>query len=93
MKNNTIKLPSKNDGKLPEALQSAISEFFTYNGTPSDIEQRQWDMLQSATAGIEEIGLDAKSVLDFMFLYRTSKELFNQLHLFHQKESIELCNN
>jgi hypothetical protein len=93
MKNNTIKLPSKNDGKLPEALQSAISEFFTYNGTPSDIESTQWEMLESATAGVEEIGLSASEVLNFMFLYKTSKELFQILHSFHSTNTIELCKN
>ncbi len=92
--NNQIEMPSlKDEANLPEALQSAISDFFQFNGTPADIEANLWTMLETATAGCEEVGLCAKDVLDFMMFYKTTKALVSVLHSYHAKTTVELCNN
>lgn len=92
--NTQIEIPSlKDDAQLPEALQSALYDFFQFNGTPADIEANLWAMMETATAGCEEIGLSAKDVLDFMMLYKTTKALVSVLHSYHAKTTVELCNN
>jgi hypothetical protein len=92
--NQTIALSSMSeDANLPTALQEAINEFFCYNGTPADIDEKLFSMLESATAGVEEVGLDAKEVLGYLFFYKTDKVLFNQLHSFTAKTNVELCKN
>lgn len=92
--NNQIELPSlKDEANLPEALQSALSDYFQFNGTLADIEANLWTMMETATAGCEEVGLSAKDVLDFMMFYKTTKALVSVLHSYHAKTTVELCNN
>ena len=92
--NNQIEMPSlKDEAHLPEALQSALSDYFLFNGTLADIEANLWTMLETATAGCEEVGLSAKDVLEFMMLYKSTKALVSVLHSYHTKTTVELCNN
>lgn len=92
--NQTIASPSMNeDANLPTALQEAINEFFSYNGTPAEIDEKLFSMLESATAGVEEVGLNAKEVLRYLSLYKAAKVLFAQLHSFSAKTNVELCKN
>ena len=92
--NNQIEMPSlKDEAHLPEALQSALSDYFLFNGTLADIEANLWTMLETATAGCQEVGLSAKDVLEFMMLYKSTKALVLVLHSYHTKTTVELCNN
>ncbi len=92
--NQNIDLSSMSeDVNLPTALQEAIQEFFSSNGIPKDIDDKMFSMIESATAGVEELGLDAKEVLNYLFFYKTAKVLFAQLYFFTAKQSIELCKN
>jgi len=92
--NQNIALSSMSeDANIPTALQEAIQEFFSYNGTPQDIDDTMFSMLESAITGFEEGGSDAKEVLNYLFFYKTAKILFAQLHPFTSKTTVELCKN
>lgn len=84
MKVNQTKACSffKDQATIPPRLQNAIDDFFSKQGTPTEINEHLFSMLEFATVGFEEAEIKTKEVSSFIYFYKNATDLFKQLHSF-----------
>lgn len=66
----------KAQAPIPPVLQNAIDDFFSKLGTPSEINEQLFSMLEFATVGFQEADMQTKEVCSYLYFYKNATDLF-----------------
>jgi len=92
MSQSTQRIILPGGGNLPEGLQEAIDRYFVYfDGSAKQLEAKLYSMLEDAL--VDEGHCTVYPPIEYLCVYRRTKELVEALEVYTSKRRIDLdCN-